>query len=179
MTQEELIDSCLAQGREFLDRGKRIGDQASVEALNRKGANGEWSPAQVYRHLILANDPYSVKAGEAAAVVPRTPGDTEFKFTFAGKLIYGQAGPSGNVPAPKPLIAEDRQYDKGIVEEWAQSHQRMLDVIEMSRGKDLNIKSIRNPFIKVIRINLGDAIMIFTTHTERHLAQIEERIQRD
>lgn len=147
-----------------------------MATLNRVTDKGEWSPARVYRHLVLSNDPYIAKMNESLATLPSTSGSKEFKPTWFGGFLAKQAGPGTNVPAPKPLVPEAKEYDASVVSDWAASHEALIGVMERARGKDVVTKCLRNPFLPVFRMSLGDCILIFTNHTERHILQIEERI---
>jgi hypothetical protein len=63
-----------------------------------------------------------------------------------------------------------------VVEEWALSQARIIEIMEGARAKDLNKKFMRNPIFKDIRMNLADCFLILTKHTLRHIEQIEDRV---
>jgi len=72
------------------------------------------------------------------------------------------------------LIPGDMIYSTEIVDEWQTLKNRLRELSELAKGFNLS-HGVRNPFIKMFRMNLGDLFAVIDVHTERHVCQIEER----
>ncbi len=175
MTFDELIEEAVSKNREHLERTRKAITGVSDWDLNRKPPSGDWSPGQIFRHLVLTNTPYLTLLPEAAS---RAPGarSGEVQHTRIGGFIVAQAGPGTNAPAPRAFVPEEGSFGASTIEEWVAGQESLHKVIQDCKGKDLNAKVIRNPVLKVFRMNLADVLQILTVHTERHVQQIEERL---
>ena len=63
-----------------------------------------------------------------------------------------------------------------VAREYVEIRKRLLELLEQSRGVNLNRVKTNYPIPTPLGYNLGDAFMILTRHTQRHLQQIN-RIQ--
>jgi hypothetical protein len=99
--------------------------------------------------------------------------DKPIKHTIFGKFIIRATGPKGNVPAPKSLHPRPGPYTPDIVDRWAAQTQAFLELAKGVGEIDLCSMKVRNPFIRMLRMNLADCFMIVAEHTERHVQQIE------
>lgn len=176
MTSSQFLDDCSKRCHEYLERGRRVAMGVPTERLNHRPLSGEWSPAQVYQHLVLADTPYEPLMLDGARSLPMDASNQEVQNTWIGRFIAKQAGPGTNAPAPKAWVPQDAPLPESIVEEWASQFERMIGTIELCRGKDLNTKFMRNPMLTMFKMNMADCILILTNHTERHIGQIEERL---
>ena len=145
------------------------------ETLNRSSVSGVWSPAQVVEHMVLAHPPYLKTITDALPRAIADRGDSPVSHSFFGRLILKGVGPGGKAPVPKALRARETRVPLSIVDEWRAQHSQLLGLIEQAAGKDLAHTPVRNPFFGFIRMNLADCFEILTSHTEGHIAQIEER----
>ena len=176
MTIDQFIETCLQRNGDYLVRGRAAVVNSDADRLNKKTLSGEWSPAQIYQHLILANTPYVALMTEAADKLPLDPSNLLMKTTWLGGLIARQAGPGTNAPAPRPMIPAEEHYDPTIVETWATQYAELISIIGRAKGRNINLKYVRNPFLPIFKMSMTDCILILTNHTERHIVQIEERL---
>lgn len=139
--------------------------------------NGEWSPYQVIEHLNLSNAPYLAKIKSALEGAPKSDAEQGIRHTWLGKVIIKGGGPSGNAPAPKPLVPAPGPYTSQVFERWKQQQEEMLTLAATAAERDLSSIRIPNPFLKIFKMNLADCFAIFKEHTERHVRQIEERVR--
>ncbi|MBS1713250.1 MAG: DinB family protein [Armatimonadetes bacterium] len=175
MTFEELIQTASEKNRDHLERARTAVTGVSEWDLNHKPASGDWSPGQIFRHLVLSNNPYLALLPQATAKAPSAATGI-VRHTKIGGFIARQAGPGTNAPAPKPMVPEEGTFGASTVEEWISGQERLYEAIQNCRGKDLNAKVLRNPMLKLFAMSLGDVLEILTVHTERHVLQIEERL---
>lgn len=175
MTYEELLRSASDKNREHLARARQAVTGVSDWDLNHKPASGDWSPGQVFRHLVLSNNPYLALLPDAVSKAPSSAGGV-VRHTKLGGFIARQAGPGTNAPAPRAFVPEEGTFGASTIEEWIVGQDKLFEVIGSCQGKDLNAKVLKNPMLKVFAMTLGDVIAILTAHTERHILQIEERL---
>lgn len=175
MTSSQFLDECIDKNKRFLDAAVQAVRDLPVDKLNRRTVNGEWSPAQVFKHMVLANTPYEPLVVKALASLPLDSTNQQVQNTWFGSMLGKFAGPTKNVSPPKQMIPGDDQFPASVVQEWAAQQQRLIGLMESAKGKDLNKKCMKNPFMPLFGMNLADCFLVFTEHTDRHVRQIEER----
>lgn len=176
MTSNPFLDDCIDRNRVCLNKGLSAASDVPEDRLNRQTVGGEWSPAQVYRHLYLSNLPYEALIQAGLKSVPSDSSNPEIQNTWFGRTLAKMSGPGGNAPVPKSFDPGDGPLPASVVDEWAEQYRRIIGMFEACRGKDLNAKVFRNPMMRLFKMNLADCILVLTVHTERHIAQIEERV---
>ncbi len=132
----------------------------------------QWSIAQIIEHLLLTDAPCVEPISRLLANAPR--GESRWKPTIMGRLITKAVEPqtkrktrSGkqHLPAPQPAAR--------VMADYVEVRKRLLELLEQSAGVDLNRVKTNFPIKTPLRYNLGDAFMILTRHTQRHLQQID------
>lgn len=175
MTSSKFLDDCIERSRAYVDRGRRAVADQSLDRLNHRTVEGQWSPAQVFEHMRISHAPYLELVQTALKTLPNDTTNAEVAYSGIGKFLTKAAGPTGNAPAPKKFVPGDGPFPAEVVEAWAGTQMGMIELMEAARGKELNQKCFRNPLVKLFKMNLADAFGIFTEHTQRHIEQIEER----
>ncbi len=138
------------------------------EQLNWRPDRGTWSIAQEFHHLVLSNRPYLEVLRKLTE--QSTPESKPYKPGFWGRFLLKAVEPDGSMPAPVPkqLVPSNaplgHQPLKEFVEIQTEFHPLALSLI----GKDLT-KRFSSPISRFVKLQLGDAIAINTTHNERHL----------
>lgn len=176
MTSSQFLEAQITKNREYLERGLKSAEGVPLERLNHCPVGENWSPARIYRHLILSNTPYVEIFRRAVNGVPLDSHNSEPELTWFGRNLAKMAGPGTNVPAPKAFEPPEELQTEGVVKEWGDQYLALIELMEQCKGKNLNQKFTRNPMVKVFRMNLADCILLITQHTQRHIEQIEERI---
>jgi hypothetical protein len=174
MTCAELLQECEARNRELLERGKAAAARLDDEAWNEAPKDG-WSPAQIFEHMMLANGPYAALLERLLEDAP-AGAEAPAKHSFFGKLLLKAAGPRGNAPAPKALHPCAGPHGRDVLDRWAAQQERIVELHEMARGKNLAQLRFSNPFVKFFKMTGCDAFALFADHTERHVSQIESRV---
>ena len=137
---------------------------------------GIWSCGQVVEHLVLANSRYIAVAESVMPACPAADPETEVAHSFIGRFLVRAAGPEGNAPAPAAMRPGPPEIvDRARLEEWRGQQGQIAELAAMARGKDLNRKLFRNPYVPLFRMCLADFFRLSVDHTERHVRQIEER----
>lgn len=178
MTFDELL---LWASATTSDCMRRIDDSIrdlTEEAFNQSALDGLWGPGMIVEHLILSNAPYLESMQIAVQAAGPSSGSTACRHTFIGGQIRKLAGPTGNAPVPKALLPKSTFVPKSQAVVLREQTERLAELAQAASGKDLNAKVIRNPAIKLFRMNLADCFGIIADHMERHTQQIEQRALR-
>lgn len=165
------VDERAREMRESLAQIERIGGELTFSQLCWRPQEGEWSIAQVVEHLLLTDAPCVDAFSRLLATAPR--GETRWRPTIIGRLITKAVEPQTRrktsagkdfLPAPQP--------GSGVITEYVAIRKRLLELLLESADVDLNRVKTNCPIRAPLRYNLGDAFMILTRHTQRHLQQI-------
>ena len=151
---------------------EQLGSDLGYLQLGWRPPDGGWSIAQVFEHLIIADTSYLGAMKRLIAHGKR--GDTAWKPTLAGGLLIKSMSPGEPRKTRSPRIYRPAAEARAnVVAEYLQVRAEFVQLIERADGIDLRRNRMSSPVSKIIRINLGDAIMILTVHTQRHLQQVE------
>lgn len=178
MTFDELLNWFIISTSDCISRIQTAVGNLSEADFNKSAIPGLWSPALIVEHLVLSNAPYIEMIEGAVAAAEPLDGSTEMKQTFLGAQIRKAAGPSGNAPVPRAFAPKASEVPKSQIGVLSAQVEMLAAMAERARGKDLNAKLLRNPLLKLFRMNLADCFAIISDHMERHTKQIEERAVR-
>jgi hypothetical protein len=173
--QKADLSTVLAEGRLLADETKRAFSTLSATHINWKPSEGEWSVGQCFDHLIISNRPYFSIVDEILQGRKR-PRPWErmplLPALFAKLLINTLRPDSGRkVKARKAFYPSRSQIDPAIVTSFLDQQDRLLHLMEASRGLDLEGITITSPVSSLITYSLMDAYRIVVVHEENHLVQ--------
>jgi len=167
--------SLLAQVESTAQQARELNDRLSDRQIAWTPPEGGWGVGQCFEHLIVVADDYderlSPRLAEARASSD-SPALVGHKSTLLGRLFVNGVKPASPrrfkapgafVPPPEPRA--------GVVPAFCERQTRLADLLEQARGIDLSRYTITSPVSKLIRFNLGDALLILVYHAERHLNQ--------
>jgi hypothetical protein len=60
---------------------------------------------------------------------------------------------------------------KEVIERFLKNQEELLDIVNEAAKIDLNKASIPVEFLKILRMNLGDALQFVVVHEQRHIRQ--------
>lgn len=175
MTCLEMIENCERSFHDQLLRADGLPEKFDERAWNLAPSGG-WSPAQIFEHLVLSNEPY-LDIFDRALSAARDGGEAPVKQSFLGKMILKAAGPAGNAPAPKAFVPGPGPFGREVYVRWRAQQERLIAFCAAAKSKDLGSARVRNPLLKWVRMTLCDCFLIMADHTERHIRQIEEKAQ--
>ena len=140
-----------------------------------KPSEREWSIGQCFDHLIISNRPYfsivdEIRQGKRRPRLwERMP---LLPALFARLLIKTLWPDSGRkVKARKAFYPSSSHIDPGIVTSFLEQQDRLLHLMEASRGLDLESITITPPVSRLITYSLMDAFRIVVVHEQNHLVQ--------
>jgi hypothetical protein len=158
--------------RASIEAIKRLRGELSYLQLGWRPPDGGWSIAQVFEHLLISDVSYLPTIRHL--IVEGRRGDTPWKPSFAGGLVINSVSPTQTRKTRAPRIFRPAAEARAnVVDEYIRVREEFLRLLESAEGVDLRRNRMSSPVAKIMRMNLGDAFMILTVHTQRHLHQIE------
>jgi hypothetical protein len=154
----------------------------SPAQLAQRPPGDGWSIAEALEHLCLAHLPYlddAIPRAIARAAPrrdldgpdPHAAGQRHVTSFLGGLLIAAVREDSGRrLPTMGPMRVH--AVRTAIATEFLASLERLDAQVRAADGRDLNTR-LRSPFAWWLWLNLGDALVMVTEHTHRHLAQAE------
>ena len=179
--QHSDLSTVLAEGRLVTDETKRVFGQLSAEQINWKPGGEEWSVGQCFDHLIISNrllltvieeirqGQRGPRAWERVPLLPR----------LFGKLLIRtlRADAGRKVKAPRALNPSASHIPGGIITSFVEQQDRLLQLIEETRGLELDRITITSPVARLITYSLMDAYRLFVVHEQNHFLQASRLLQ--
>jgi len=179
--QHSDLSTVLAEGRLVADATKRVFGQLSAEQINWKPSGEEWSVGQCVDHLIISNRLLLTvieeiqqgkrrrRAWERVPVLPR----------LFGKLLIRtlRADAGRNVKAPRALNPSASHIPTGIITSFVEQQDRLLHLMEETRGLELEHITITSPVARLITYSLMDAYRLTVVHEQNHFLQANRLLQ--
>ena len=153
-----------------------IAAHCEEQAFYQRPASTAWSAAQIVEHMIIVNRIYLQEIQGGMERVKKATGDASLRYTFFGRLLIRASGPNGNAPSPKVFIPSSNPIWQEVFAEWREQQTHLLVLLEKAARADLSGTYVKNPVVRVLRMNLADCFEIMTAHAERHVGQIQERM---
>lgn len=169
------LATVLAEGALVADEARRAFGRLSAEQINRKPGEGEWSVGQCFDHLIVSNRPYEQlieeilegrrrrRAWERVPLLPRV----------FGRLLINTLRPdSGRKVRARPAFYPSSGHiAPEIIWSFLQQQDRLLRLMEATRGLDLDGITITSPVARFVTYSLMDAYRIVVVHEQNHVVQ--------
>ncbi len=167
--------SLLAQVEATARQAGELGARLSDRQLAWSPPEGGWGVGQCFEHLIVVADDYDQRLTprlERARATSDTPSLLGYRPTWMGRMFVNGVKPANprRFKAPR-AFAPPPEPRPGVVEAFCDRQQRVGELLEAARGIDLSAHTITSPVSRLIRFNLGDALLILVYHAERHLNQ--------
>ena len=156
-----------------------LAEGLTVDQLNWRASQAEWSIGQCLEHLAVANEVYAVTIAEAVIDCPVGRADEITPGWFGRWFIRSYIDPATQKikgKAPKKIVPV-KTVDAGILRRFLETNQITRSLVHRASNVDVNRVRFKNPFIGVIRFTVGTGLEIITKHERRHLLQ-GERIRR-
>ena len=169
------LSTLLAGGRQVADETHRAFRQLSAEQINWKPSEDEWSIGQCFDHLIISNRPFltiieEIRAGERRRRIreriPLLP-------QFFGRLpIRSLRADSGRKLRARPAFSPaSSRISTGIIASFIEQQRQLLQLMEATRGLDLDSITITSPVARFVTYSLMDAYRIIVVHEQNHFVQ--------
>jgi hypothetical protein len=169
------LSTVLAEGALVAAEAGRAFGRLSAEQVNWKPGEGEWSIGQCFDHLIVSNRPFFPiieevlegrrrrRAWERMPLLPR----------LFGKLLIRTLRPDTGrkVEARPAFYPSSSHIPPEIIASFAQQQDRLLHLMEATRGLDLDAITITSPVASFVTYSLMDAYRIIVVHEQNHFVQ--------
>ena len=175
------LSAVLAEGRLVADETKRVFGRLSAEQINWKPNGEEWSIGQCFDHLIISNRLVltiieQIQQGrrrrrtwERVPLLPRL---------FGRLLIRTLRADSGRkANAPRALRPSSSHISAGIIASFIEQQERLLHLIEETRGLALERITITSPVVRLITYSLMDAYRLIVVHEQNHFVQASRLLE--
>lgn len=150
----------------------------SADQLARSARPDQWSALQCFEHLTLMNriyiDQLTAIIDEATSRQQRS--SASFRYTLLARLIlrFVEPPPAIKVPIPTKSVAPSVTQDAESVRKDFEAQQRDLrQMIERAQRIDLRTMA-RNPFVPLVKMQLGSILGVILAHERRHLYQAKK-----
>ena len=175
------LSAVVAEGRLVADEAHRVFGQLSAEQINWKPSGEEWSIGQCFDHLIISNRSLMTvveeirqgtrrrRAWERVPLLPR----------LLGKLLIRTLRPDSGrkAKAPRVLHPSSSQIPPGIIASFVAQQHRLLQLMEGTRGLELERITITSPVVRLITYSLMDAYRLVVVHEQNHFVQASRLLQ--
>ena len=176
MGSHQIIQECITATKANVERALRIFSSLSEKQLNWKSGPESWSAGECISHIVKSNDLYLNKIENILSSFSSSQEkDFLYKQSFIGKLIAKGVDPAyvRKSKTFKVFFPDASEIHKDIIDEYVQSSKRFIELVGRMRNLDLKRIKLSLPVNKLIRLNLGDPLIIIPKHDERHLNQAE------
>ncbi len=174
MTEKQLVEAFRVHVERLIQRFNLAVEGLSADQVNAHPNGVHWGIAEVTEHMKLALGHYSPVLFQGLETAKPSDGAAGAKQTFWGKLIEYGSGPRKASPAPRSLYPAPGPYTVDSLASFEAEHRLILDKLEAAGPVELSATRVRNPFMKFIRMNLADMLLVIAAHAERHVGQIED-----
>jgi hypothetical protein len=167
--------SLLAQVEATARQARELDARLSDRQLVWTPPEGGWGIGQCFEHLIVVADGYDEKLTprlEEARASLGSPSLVGYRPTWIGRLFVNGVKPANprRFKAPR-VFAPPPEPRPNVVEVFCERQERLGKLLEQARGVDLSAYTITSPASRLLRFNLGDALLLLVYHAERHLNQ--------
>jgi DinB superfamily len=169
------LSTVLAEGRLVADETRRAFGQLSAEQVNWKPSEGEWSIGQCFDHLVISNRPFLSIMGEIREGQgrPRLWERLPLLPRFFGKLLIRtlRADSGRKVKARPAFYPSTSHITAEIITSFIEQQERLLNLMEATRGLNLDGITITSPVVRFITYSVMDAYRIIVVHEQNHFVQ--------
>lgn len=175
-SSNQIIKDCIKSTQENIERANNSFSHLSDIQLNWKPHSDSWSVGECLSHLVNSNRLYLAKIENILNSFPTGSGkDFPYKQSFLGELITKGVDPS-NVKKTKTFkvfYPASSNIQKNIINEYVKSSEKLIELVSKMQHLDLKKIKLSSHVNILIRLNLGDPLIIIPKHDERHLNQAE------
>jgi hypothetical protein len=173
----KLLEKFLGKAPLLVDTANEQFSGLSEAQINWKPSEEKWSIGECLEHLVVTHKSYNLKIKELQPFVEHSGEDSfKFKHTFSGRMILKYVDPNSTTRAKtfKVFKPSTKQINTNIIGSFCEEVGSMISFAEQLQGADLRKIKISSPVSKLLRMNVGDALLINLYHDKRHLNQAEK-----
>lgn len=176
LSSHQVIQNCIKSIEASIERVLKTFSHLSDIQLNWKPHPDSWSVGECLSHLVNSNSLYLDKIKNILNSFP-TGSEKDFAYmqSFLGKMITKGVDPSNLQKAKtfKVFFPDKSDVQKNIIGEYVKSSEKLIELVGKMQHLDLKKIKLSSPVNILIRLNVGDAMIIIPLHDQRHLNQAE------
>ncbi len=178
--QDELIDSLKKDVEVLLECADFFRDE--IDALLIPPMPDKWSIAQILEHLNSYGRIYSPQIDKAISA-GHSNREAWFNSGFLGNYFTNMMKPQNvfevknKMKAFKTHSPENNLNSGKVLDEFVEQQHKLLQLLEMSKLKNLNSIRIPLSISNLIKLKLGDAFRFLIAHEQRHLIQARNALK--
>jgi len=172
----QIIQECIGKTQSNIESAFKAFSSLSLKQLNWKIHPDSWSVGECLSHLINSNNLY---LNNFQSILNSYPSEIErefpYKQSFFGKMITKAVDPV-NVKKSKTFkvfFPDSSNINKSIIDDYVKSSETLIALAEKMRHIDLKKIKLSSTVNFLIRLNLGDPLIIIPKHDKRHLNQAD------
>lgn len=176
-SSHQIIKECIETTEANIERASKTFSHLSEIQFNWKSNPESWSSGECISHLVNSNSLYLTKIENILNSVPAGyEKDFPYKQSFFGKLIAKGVDPAyvRKSKTFKVFFPVTSEIHKDIIDDYVKSSKKFIELAGRMRNLDVRRIKLNSPVNKLIRLNLGDPLIIIPKHDERHLNQAEK-----
>jgi len=176
---DKLLQIFLSEAPLLIDTANKQFSGLSEMQINWKPSEEKWSIGECIDHLVVTHKLYNSKIKELQPLFDKFgEGSFMFKHTFSGRMILKYVDPNSTSKSKtfkvfKPSMSN---INTSIIRSFYEEVETMISFAGKLHGADLTKLKISSPVTKLLRMNVGDALLINLYHDKRHLNQAEKII---
>lgn len=143
---------------------------------------GKWSIVQVLEHVNAFNRHYLPELEKQLSVITYK-NNTWFNSGFFGEKLVKSQKPT-NVFEVKNKMRTLKKYNfpnslnvETVLNEYLQHQDKLLQLLDLAKNKDLNQLRFPLTFTKLIKLRLGDLLRFLIAHEQRHMIQARNTLK--
>lgn len=178
--QDELIESLKKDVEVLLECADFF--RHEIDALLVQPMPDKWSVAQILEHLNSYGRIYLPQIDKAISASPSTR-DAWFNSGFLGDYFTNSMKPknvfevNNKMKAFKSHSPENKLNAGKVLDEFVDQQHKLLQLLEMSKIKNLNTIRIPLSITKLVKLKLGDAFRFLIAHEQRHFIQARNALR--
>jgi len=175
----QVIYECSSATQANIGRALKTFTYLSDIQFNWKSNPDSWSVGECISHLVNTNALYLAKIENIFFLVSfGEEKDFPYKQSFMGKMILKGVDPKNvkKVKTFKVFYPASSNIQKDIIAKYIKCCEKLIDLADKMKHLDLQKIKLSSPVNILIRLNLGDPLIIIPKHDERHLNQAERVI---
>lgn len=178
-SSNQVITNCIIVTKSNIEKAAKTFSPLSEEQLNWKINPDSWSVGECLSHLVNSNGLYLNKFQIILNSYPSgNEKDFSYEQTIFGKMIAKGVDPA-NIKKSKTFkvfFPDSSDMKKDIIDDYVKSSEELISLANKMKHLDFKKIKLSSPVNKLIRLNLGDPLIIIPKHDERHLNQAERVI---
>jgi hypothetical protein len=175
MPNGELLKGLESDLRIVSNQVANMRQELSEAALVWRPEPKAWSIAEVLGHLHTTNALYLPKLDEAMERASRRPSAARQPFrprTLAGWFVK-VAGPQSEkrLKAPGRFKPTEGDASPGMVDRFLDQQIALTGRVQAAKDCDLNKPRFGSPITPLIRLSVGECLLLLVRHEQRHIQQ--------